>query len=637
MFISIYGFSLEMEVVEFEYLANEMQNQAGKIIYDEDGQACSVLKVETDLESDLVLAKPTVHKKSGKGGVYYFYIRFRERFIVFGAKGYSPYTWKTPRMLTEGKTYLVKLKAKNEVLGNIPVTILSEPEDATKFINEENLGEGKTFNLKKGEFTLELKKNGYKTLVKKINVSSKNVFFDNLIMEEITPEPYSIETFPSDAYIFLDEKQMGKTPYDDFISPGSYNLKIVKNGYLDKKEKIIIKEGEQNKFSYELTKNSGFVSFDIQPSFAQLKIDNKTYQNWQDIELEPKDYQIEIFAEGYISYNKLLEIKLGDKQNKEIILTENVGFLNLQITPLDATIFIDGKDYSSQKTIKLLPGKYNVDISKKNYLSQNFPIEITLQKAINQKISLVKNMGILELELEPKDAKVSLNNKDYTGQNKIELVEKKYKLKIDKESFHSFEEVIQINRGKTLNKSINLKPMFGKLQFKVEPSNAKITLKKNGKTIDNWQGLKFVKDLYVGDYLLEAKAKDYRSFEKKISIKENKITEEFLKLNSGTDPENYTKFELLKKVSSYKKKKYISLLVSSLGYVLAGYLQYEASKQYDDYNNATSRANSIIYKENTQNLSKYSYITFGISSVPLIPFFYYNNKQKFYENLLNKK
>ena len=407
MFISIYGFSLEMEVVEFEYLANEMQNQAGKIIYDEDGQACSVLKVETDLESDLVLAKPTVHKKSGKGGVYYFYIRFRERFIVFGAKGYSPLTWKTPRMLTKGKTYKVKLLAKDKVLGDIPINILSRPEDAEKIIDERNLGNGETFKLRKGTYTLKLLKEGYKTIETQIEVNTNNTLFKDYELKQVELVSLQVSSTPDEAEIFINGQSKGKTSTGLWLYPGEYELKLSKETYLDVLENVLIEENKDKELNYTLIKNASYLNLKITPNDAIVKLNDIEYKN-RNLEILPGKYTLEISKSSYLTQTEELELNLGKSITKTYTLKENLGYLKLNVTPSSAKIFINKEDKGEQKEFKLAPATYKISVECEGYYAYNEVVSFKLGEKVNKKIVLKAKEGTLLFNVQPLNASVSL-------------------------------------------------------------------------------------------------------------------------------------------------------------------------------------------------------------------------------------
>ncbi len=119
-------FSLEFEIVSFEADPNDHINDVGTQVTDQNGDACAVLRVETDIDKKIVLTEPKVWEREDKsGGISYFYISYSKRYIKFGAigGGYTPTRYKTEEPLKPGMTYVVKLTSKGGLEGEIPVSI----------------------------------------------------------------------------------------------------------------------------------------------------------------------------------------------------------------------------------------------------------------------------------------------------------------------------------------------------------------------------------------------------------------------------------------------------------------------------------------------------------------------------------
>ena len=94
-------------------------------------------------------------------------------------------------------------------------------------------------------------------------------------------------------------------------------------------------------------------------------------------------------------------------------------------------------------------------------------------------------------------------------------------------------ETITIERGRTLPKTFTLTPQTGKLQFKVKPLNAAVTLKQNGRTVQSWTGMKYIKELQVGSYELECTASGYSKETRPVTISEGKASVVDISLKKG--------------------------------------------------------------------------------------------------------
>lgn len=188
-FLTLLLFCTSLSAVDFRVTSFHQDALAhvadlGEQVFDENGDTCAVLRVETDLKEEIYINYPKFYKKVKKVGIYYFYIPHRKRLIRFSARGYMPVEYKTPIAMKKGMTYVIKIKADDENLRTIPVVIQSKPADAEKFINGKSIGTSEIFRLRKGTYELKLKKKGYKTITKTIRVSANNFLFKDLYLEE---------------------------------------------------------------------------------------------------------------------------------------------------------------------------------------------------------------------------------------------------------------------------------------------------------------------------------------------------------------------------------------------------------------------------------------------------------------------
>ena len=459
-------FSLEFTVSNFREDAFDHVNDVGKQVLDNNADACAVLRVETDIPEELYLLSPKVYKKESKVGYYYLYVSHRKRLFKFGAKGYMPKEKKTNIPLQKGVTYVVKIKASDGIVGSIPVTILSEPADADKIINGKNMGNGKTFKLRKGTYKLKLAKEGYKTLEREIEVNANNTLFENFTLEQVELVSVQISSSPSDAEVFINGQSKGQTPLGIWLYPSEHELKISKSTYLDVVRNLRISETQENNFSYNLTKNRSYLNLQTTPIDAIVKLNGVEHPE-KNIEVAPGEYTLNISKSGYISKTEKVYLKLGETLNKIYNLKENVGYLNLTITPSDAKVFINKEDKGSQKSFKLAPATYQVRVEKQGYYPHSEVISLKLDERVNKKINL---------------------------------------------------------QGKT-----------GTLLFNIKPLDAKVSLYKDEKLVQTWQGMKQIKDLLEGEYKIVAKADKHKSYSKTIQIREKQTNNFKAVMEKGAD------------------------------------------------------------------------------------------------------
>jgi len=345
--------------------------------------------------------------------------------------------------------------------------------------------------------------------------------------------PVTVFVQPADAHITIDGKpvQSGKAVR---LSKGRHRLKIEKNGFraVDKTIKVTEDNVVFNSRLNELEPVA--VQISSQPSGAQIFIDNMDKgQTDRGLWLFPGVYRLKLQLPGYVDVNEAIEVKENGSNTFTYRLIKNSGVLRLSVTPAGAAIKLNQIDYSGQTRIELLPGKYELEITKPGYLPKKEIIEIERGKTLSRSYQLIKNSGSLTLDITPPDAQVLINKEDYSGRSRIELAPGMYKIEISKAGWYPVRETITIERGRTLSKTYRLTPRTGKLQFSVQPLNARVTLKRNGQTVQTWTGMKYLKNLQVGDYELECSADGYSTQTKRITIKEGQTAVLDIKLKKG--------------------------------------------------------------------------------------------------------
>ncbi len=346
--------------------------------------------------------------------------------------------------------------------------------------------------------------------------------------------PITIDKNIPDAVIYIDGKNKGSSNTQQ-VSFGKHFVRIVKYGYRTIADTIEVTK-EKVLFPYKLTPISP-VSYSIKtiPTGARVFLNNaeKGVSDYGDWEM-PGKYSLRIIKSGYVDYNAKIELKDNAKNNFSFKLTKNTSFLRLKVNPPDAEVKLNNIIYK-EKNIELQPGKYNIEILKAGFLPVSDTITLAIGDTLQKSYSLTKNVAYLKLNVTPSDAKVLLNKKDYSQRNSVEISPGTYFLEISKPGYYPVTETITLTLGKTFSKNYNLVQKVGGLRVASSPIDVKFTLEKNGSAIDSWNGIREIKNLPIGSYLLIAKADGYRTKRLNINIEENKTATRKVVLEKGFD------------------------------------------------------------------------------------------------------
>jgi len=344
--------------------------------------------------------------------------------------------------------------------------------------------------------------------------------------------PITITTNAEGASFTIDgfDKGVEKTQW---VSLGKHKLIIAKAGFKTDTTEIEVTEKNVS-FNFQLEKIRPVkVTIKTIPTGAKIFVKEieKGESDYQFFEL-PGKYTVKLSKLGFIDLSKEIEIKETGTNEFTFQLSRNRGILMLNVDVADAIIKLDGEPVNKRE-LELAPKSYDLEISRSGYFSVYEKIDIKLGETVTKNYTLVKNTVLLTLEIDPADASVAINSKNYSGQKTIELAQGSYIIEIEKEGYKKQEIDVTLELNKPVAKKIKLEPRTGSLQFTVKPIAADVELYKNNKIISKWSGANLVTDLLIGEYKINAKLNGYTTEERNVTITEANETK--IDINLITD------------------------------------------------------------------------------------------------------
>ena len=345
------------------------------------------------------------------------------------------------------------------------------------------------------------------------------------------------------------------------------------------------------------------VTFLLQPKDAIITIDGKRYQSGLVVKLSKGSHRLIIEKQGFKKIEKTINISENNVFFNYTLSEIDLQPVQIKSVPSGARIYINSIEKgATDDGYFLYLGEYRLTLTKTGYLEVNETITVTegLSTGPGQasnifSYNLTKNSGSLNLTVNPARAKVLINKEDYSNRSQIDLAPGRYKIEISKIGYYPQSETITVDRGQIINKDFILIAKTGKLQFKVKPFNARVTLKQNGRTVKSWTGMKYIKDLPVGNYELECRASGYATQTKYLTIEEQQTAVLDVKLTyltkTMTNKNNHAFVKSLfvpgwGQISNGHKRGwfYTITFVGATGWYIAAYSTH--SKNMDVYNSA---------------------------------------------------
>jgi formylglycine-generating enzyme required for sulfatase activity len=379
-------------------IENEIISSANK---DSNGEVCAGLIVIHDMEGLTYDSYNKIVKITSNPGRDLLFISTTEQVVTIFKSGYQPLKLVFNELgikLKSGEVWQIKVtgdKKTNLLPINFIITDKKEKpiKDATIIIDGLDKSTEKTPLLNIGKHNLVIQKTGYRALNTEITVTEKDVLF-SFTLTAIELMVVEIISEPNEAAIYIDGVNEGVTNLPVFRYPSIYKLRLSKSGYLDIEKEIEVKEGSENKFTFNLVKNISSLRLTVTPADAEVEINNKSYGQSRNIEMAPGSHLLVIKKTGYREVRETINLLLNQPLSKTIGLEPIIGNLQIRILPMEAEgkLLKDGKEiarWNGAKIIKdLIIGSYTLEARLDGYERITKEINITEDKTIIEDIKL---------------------------------------------------------------------------------------------------------------------------------------------------------------------------------------------------------------------------------------------------------
>jgi len=188
------------------------------------------------------------------------------------------------------------------------------------------------------------------------------------------------------------------------------------------------------------------------------------------------DYEVEFTLEGYENYTKSVKLLPRGSQNINASLVLIPSYIQFNGSPTinSVRIEIDGEKrmVTSAAYLGVSSGIHTIKLSKENYFDYLDTVTVATGKTVRISYELKKNMGLLQLSVNPTDAAVYVD--DYVKSKYTELTPGMHTLKVSKPGYDNYTGEFEIKLDETTELSIDLIEQFGHLDLKLSPYNAKV-------------------------------------------------------------------------------------------------------------------------------------------------------------------
>ena len=274
------------------------------------------------------------------------------------------------------------------------------------------------------------------------------------------------------------------------VFPGDYRLQASAAGY-EPLDQVIAIAGERNQFlNFELTELPGRINLSSTPPGAEVTIDGvKAGVTPLAQYLLPRgEYTLLLRRENYEDHQSMLTVNGKDElQEPSVAMLPDWADVEIVTQPAGAAISIGDTqtEYTTPATVPVPSGFQELTIKLDGYKSWTTDVDVVARTPIAlPEIELEPADGLVTVITNPPGAGVTANGR-FFGESPAELAlrpGKDYKIQIYRAGFAQVSSNVTASKGeRTLR--FDLRPLIGKVQIQVEPSDAVLTV--DGRVYDD--------------------------------------------------------------------------------------------------------------------------------------------------------
>lgn len=582
-------------------------------------EPCAIVKINTNIKGMQFDSNLGIVDVSHRDDGYWLYVQPREKRIKLMAANYISQDVNLPEPAAASTVYNLVVVAKGLVQQSELVRVIFR-------LNQENVyirlaeqapvlatGSNAVFNVPKGKHRFRFIKDQFEEQLVELEVNEE-VVRDIVLMpgrstSKLALSGYIIVTSePSGAMVYLNEQQVGATPYQGRNIAGNYQLRLQHPFHYDHTEVFTLKEGETNNLPIvKLKPRFGYYQITSTPSGAEVWIDGKMEGKTPltKKQIGSGHHTLSLRYPGYHEQNESFEIKDGDNKNFEIKLKEAFGILSITSDPADARIFIDGKELGTTPYANnnYPSGNYQLRVSKEMHLDVTENVTVKDNEKTERFLVLPKNFGTLQVTAT--GASIYIDNllvgSDFYTTT---LAPGRHTVKASRDKYRDDEREVFIANGQREILTLSPVPMIGAVSISSRPfetTGADIYI--NG--IKRIEKTPATFPLASGNYEIAVEKLGFRKAQQKVEVADGLEKEIIFELQASDNRPT-------EQVKKYKTAKIVFGELTAAALAGGIYFRYSTLQLSEQYKTATTDATAIYKKMEQHNL--YTTMSFAIAA-----------------------
>ncbi len=389
----------EFRVKSFTHEENSLlARMSENLRMDDNDQACALILVRSG-ETGLGFTAGTgiVGNVEWKKGDYWVYVSQGTRNLKIFKQGIKTTEYLLKPIPKSRETYLLQLEVvrPKPKIPIWPVNILISTKNATLTIDGKKMTTHTgNYKINEGKHDILIEKQGYQPIRKTIEVNSNHTLF-NFGLQRIQKVPLMIESNPPDATVYLDGVKLGQTPLSVFYSPGTYPVRVEKDGYVSIENQTLSVAAPQTLKKFSLAEDVGFITINTFKT-AKVYINGKEYPEHTHLKLTSQLLKIKVTMPHAADVEKQIVLKRGDNLTVDLYPKVQTGTLQVAVTPFDADIELigDAAQHYAAKGIhvfKHIPiGQYTLKVKAEGYRTETKTLNLIKNQILTETVKLQK-------------------------------------------------------------------------------------------------------------------------------------------------------------------------------------------------------------------------------------------------------
>ncbi len=347
-----------------------------------------------------------------------------------------------------------------EQMKNGAISVSSTPSGAQVYLDGAYEGVTPlTISVQPGTYNITLKLPGYKVYSEFITVESGKELNISVALQPL-PVSLTITSEPSGASVYINGAYKGTTPLTLSVTPGTYEVKLTKQGYKNYMTTVELSPDKSKTLSVTLSPIYGRVQITSIPSGAKVYV-NSSYKGMTPLSLSlpPGMYTIKVSKQGYKNYETTLILSAGEHKAISVTLTPAFGHVTVTSTPSGASVYIDGKYAGTTplENYKLSTGEHTVKVEKEGYETYTTKVDVSPGGTATVSATLRPLPVKLSITSKPSGASVYINGA-YKGTTPLtlSLTPGTYDVRIVKKGYKTWEKSVTVEVASPLKLTMSL-------------------------------------------------------------------------------------------------------------------------------------------------------------------------------------